>query len=257
MKDTLDDRYVRADDYASRVDSLEFSKQVWSVFAQFAEPRSGSEIVSALRLPPDAVKTALRRLEDSKLIRKQAPGSAPASGRPAAGSQAAKPSPAKAAPAKAAPTAPAAPAAKASAAPAKPASASAGRHVVTIAPASEPTVPPVVSLRLASERASKPQAPLVNLKLGGPAAALAPCPPWKLRPILDAIGAHAGGGVAGQLLVYKVFLQLPPDLLKAAGLESLSVVDDKFTVTHPSLRPALVEAARRHANFDITPLLAA
>ncbi len=246
MKDTLDDRYVRADDYASRVDSLEFSNQVWSVFGQFSQPRSGAEIASALRLAPEAVQTALRRLVDNKLIRKQTPGAAPAAkAAPAAAKTASAPSPAK-------------PAGKTAPAPAAPAAAAAGKRVVTIAPATAPTTAPVVFLRLASERAPKaPKAPLVNLKLGGTAAAQASCAPWKLRPILDAIGAHAGGGVAGQLLVYKVFLQLPPDLLKAAGLESLSVVDDHFTVTHPSLRPALVEAARRHANFDITPLLAA
>jgi hypothetical protein len=248
MKDTLDDRYVRADDYASRVDSLEFSNQVWSVFGQFSQPRSGTEIASALRLAPEAVQTALRRLVDSKLIRKQAPGAASAAKVAPPAKTASAPSPAKPA-AKAAPASAPAPAA---------APAAAGKRVVTIAPAAAPATAPVVSLRLSSERALKaPKAPLVNLKLGGPAAAPEPCAPWKLRPILDAIGAHAGGGVAGQLLVYKVFLQLPPDILKAAGLESLSVVDDHFTVTHPSLRPALVEAARRHANFDITPLLAA
>ena len=106
----------------------------------------------------------------------------------------------------------------------------------------------------------------MSLRVGRPVVAAAAAPAaqtadsstsWKLRPILDAIAKTKGGGVPGQLLVYKVFLQLPPDLLKAAGLTSISAVDDKFTVTHPALRSAIVEAAKVHANIDINALMAA
>lgn len=120
----------------------------------------------------------------------------------------------------------------------------------------------MVFLRLGSERAlNAPSSSTVNLRLSrfeeAPAASGGASVSWKLRPILDAIGASVGGGIPGQLLIYKVFLQLPPDLLQAAGLQSLSAVDEHFTVTHPALRNALVEAARRHASIDVASLVAA
>lgn len=126
-----------------------------------------------------------------------------------------------------------------------------------------PAVPAEVTLRLASDRlAFANSAPLVNLRItraGMQDQSVAPSPDadkgWRLRPILDAIGAHAGGGVAGQLLVYKIFLQLPPDLLKAVGLKSLNDVDDQFTVRLPALRAAIADAARKHANLDVATLV--
>jgi hypothetical protein len=90
-----------------------------------------------------------------------------------------------------------------------------------------------------------------------PAPASTPDSGLRLRPVLDAIGAKAGGGVAGQLLVYRVFLQIPTELMRAAGLNSLNLVDDQFTLRHPELRAALADTARRHAGVDIEALAAA
>jgi hypothetical protein len=89
------------------------------------------------------------------------------------------------------------------------------------------------------------------------APAAAPASRWRLRPIIDAISAHAGGGIPGQLLVYRVFLQIPSNLLQNAGIHSLSLVDDNFTVNHAPLRAAILDAARVHASVELTPLLAA
>ena len=90
-----------------------------------------------------------------------------------------------------------------------------------------------------------------------PSAPISSAKGLRLRPILDAIGAKAGGGVAGQLLVYRVFLQIPTKLMQAAGLHSLNLVDDHFTIPNPSLRAALAEAARQHAGVDIDALTTA
>lgn len=114
---------------------------------------------------------------------------------------------------------------------------------------------PVVSLRLGNAPAAAPQ---VSLRLGGaPVAGGKPAPAalgWKLRPVLDAIGATAGGGVPGQLLVLKVFLQVPADLLKQAGIQSVNTVGADFVVTDPRLRAAIIDAAKKHANIDVAPL---
>lgn len=122
------------------------------------------------------------------------------------------------------------------------------------------TASPVVFVRFVSDKAAKTLAkPVVNLRVGryvkpvsSASEAAATIKPWKLRPVLDLISAKAGGGFAGQLLVYKVFLQLPPDLLQAAGLSSLNAVDEDFVVTHPELRTAIIEAAQRHAGVDVS-----
>ena len=115
--------------------------------------------------------------------------------------------------------------------------------------------PLVISLRLGAAPSSA--APQVSLRLGGAADAGKPAPAaagWKLRPVLDAIGATAGGGVPGQLLVIKVFLQVPADLLKQSGIQSINTVAPDFTVTDPRLRAAIIDAAKKHANVDVTAL---
>lgn len=98
----------------------------------------------------------------------------------------------------------------------------------------------------------------VSLRLGSPVAAGVAASPatagWKLRPALDAIAASAGGGIPGQLLLLKVFLQIPPDLLKAAGIESATSIPPDFVLTDSRFRDKLIEAAREHASVDIAPL---
>lgn len=108
----------------------------------------------------------------------------------------------------------------------------------------------VVSIRIVP---AIPRAPaLVSFRLGEARAAVAPAV-WKLRPALDAIAATAGGGVPGQLLVYKLFLLIPPDLLKASGIESVNAIGPDFQFTDPRLRDTLIGIAREHVSLDLAP----
>lgn len=116
----------------------------------------------------------------------------------------------------------------------------------------------IVAIRLSPAALPAPAA--VSLRIGAPRAsavtvAAAPAG-WKLRPALDAIAAAAGGGVPGQLLLLKIFLQLPPDLLKSAGIESLSSVGPGTLITDTRLRDALVAAGRAQASVDVAPFFA-
>ncbi len=281
MKNNFDERYVRTEDFASLVKGMEFAPQVWAVFAQLEQPRSVNEIASALKQPVSEVDGGVRRLLDGKLIRKEAvgwtdfaatSGSTPPLPAVASNASAKKPVSAPAAPAKPTAGAPAAKSGPATKAPtSSPAAVAPSSVPVVVSPVSAATYTPitaaaetgtpVVFLRLASTRLSKaPQAPVVALRVSRtppPEAVTDSASGWRLRPILDAIAARAGGGVPGQLLVYKVFLQLPPDLLKAAGIHSISAVSDNFVVTQPALQKAIVDAARKHAEIDVTPPLAA
>jgi hypothetical protein len=114
----------------------------------------------------------------------------------------------------------------------------------------------IVSIRIAPAAPRTPAS--VSLRLGAPPAesaapAAVAVKGWKLRPALDAIGAAAGGGIPGQLLICKVFLLIPPDILKGAGVESVSSVGPDFVLTDTRLRDTLVQAARVHASVDLSP----
>ncbi len=113
----------------------------------------------------------------------------------------------------------------------------------------------VVSIRIASSVARAPAA--ISLRIGKPRPAAAKPGSWKLRPALDAISATAGGGIPGQLLLLKLFLKIPPDILKASGIESVSAVGPDFEFTDTRLRDSLLEIAKTNASIDLTPHLPA
>ncbi len=77
---------------------------------------------------------------------------------------------------------------------------------------------------------------------------------WPLRPIIDAILRHGGGGVSGQLLAYRVFLRVPADLLDRAGLHSLNLVADDFLLRDPELYAALSQSIRDVAGLDMAEI---
>ena len=230
------DRYQRSDDFEARAEGLQLSPVIWSVFARLDQPRQAQEIATLLQLDVEAASAALRRRLRLKLIRKHL-----LNWRDYAATQPA-PAPAIAAPAE--PVIVAAPAA------ARPAPAIPTPGTVALARPSASN--PVISIKITST-APRPL-PAISLRLGRQQ------PPtvsgWKLRPVLDAISARSGGGIAGQLLVYRVFLQIPTELMHAAGIHSLSLVDDGFTLSHHPFRAALIAAAQRCASVDVSPLLA-
>lgn len=266
----LADRYIRCEDFTDRIDGVELAPEVWAVFAQLAQSRTAAELAAHLKLDVEAVNAAIRRLVRRKLIRKHALTwrDYAATAAPFATATTFESPSAPAAVPAATLTAVAAPYAPSRSVPPSyvqpaPAAAEKPRSPIIslrIASAATPVRPaPAISLRIASAPRSTSDASALNLHLspstaaGGDRAA----PGLRLRPILDAIGAKAGGGVAGQLLVYRVFLQIPTELMQAAGIHSLNLVDDHFTLTHPELRAALAETARRHAGVDIEALASA
>lgn len=250
MKTALADRYIRSDDFATRIDGVELAPEIWAVFAQLAQARNASEIAATLKLDIEAVQAALRRLSRRKLIQKHVLGwhaYAAANTSPAAEPNVRN-------------TNIAAPAAFVEPPSASPSPVVSPVLSVSVTPPPAPPALPLLRFRIASDRPPAP-APVIRLRIASPGAVITAAPEaasskWRLRPVLDAIGAKAGGGVAGQLLVYRVFLNVPSDLMQAAGLHSLSFVDDHFVATHAPLRAAIVKAARTHAGLDVAPLLA-
>lgn len=73
----------------------------------------------------------------------------------------------------------------------------------------------------------------------------------RLRPLLDAITRKGGGGLNGQLLVYRVFLRVPPTMMYSAGIQSLSLVDDSTVIHDDGFYNAIRTAARSVASLDL------
>ncbi len=75
--------------------------------------------------------------------------------------------------------------------------------------------------------------------------------PRKLRPLIEAITRKGGGGLNGQLLVYRVFLRVPPALMFNAGIKSLSLVDDSLELQDEETYSVIRAAAQSVASIDL------
>lgn len=257
----LSDAFVRSPDCAAYLVDLKLPPELWAVFALAEQPVTAEQVVARTGLDLETAKLALRRLARRKLIQKHivgwqdyinaSPAAAPVAPASVVAPLAPMPAPVIApAPAVAA----AAPVIIASPAPVAPTPA-----LVRLSAAPKPSVVTeiVFSLRSATADARRREAAtgLIEFKLtrtASPAAA-SPGTGRKLRPILDAIIEKGGGGLQGQLLAYRVFLRIPSGIAAAAGLSSLSLVDDDFTVQDPRLIDALFESARTVAGLESLP----
>lgn len=218
MNSPFDERHIRLDDFESRVASVEFSPEIWAVLAQLGQPATANQVALLVNQSPDEVLKAFALLVPVRLIRKEVIGWAQFVARPVA----------------------------------KPV-------VVVRCPAPKALIEngagPLVSVRLGTVPSDRP---LVNVRLGGPLQRgdKTAVSGWRLKPVLDAIAGSVGGGIPGQLLLCKVFLQVPPGLLKSSGIASATSVDAEARITDPLLRAAIISAARIHAKVDVAALAA-
>ena len=118
-----------------------------------------------------------------------------------------------------------------------------------------PTVPTAPSAASAAKPAGPAEGKRVSFSLrrgettaSPPAPAAPPPAPAKpaqehrLKPLLDFITAHSGGRTVGQLAAYRVFLKVPNDLLRQAGIKSLNLVSEDFAVHDVHLWRVLLNA---------------
>lgn len=356
---TTADKFVRSEDFASRLDNVFLPNEAWAVFAQLEQPATPAQIAQQAELPLDEVLTALNTLVEHKLIRKQllswrdflaqkqgdsghtggattsAPKTAPvaeatAAGRPGAAlagwpKPSAPPVPTESAPTEEVPPVsaernppatdeqPARPAdpppiAATLAAAVEPAAAEPPASVVpdpvaapeppsarVIMPPATPEPPPVFSDFPSPPKTARAEAPApapaaATTEATAPAAEtvlpvtfsianeqarferraatamtisfrITPAPKaeqttWKLRPLLKAIEQKGGGGLPGQLLVYRVFIHVPAEMMHAAGIQSLSLVDDNVVVRDRAFYDALCQAAHAVASLDLRTVAA-
>lgn len=254
----LSDAFVRSPDCATYLIDLKLPPELWAVFALTEQPVTAEQVVDRSGLDLETAKLALRRLARRKLIQKHVLGwqdyikAGPVAAPAPAPVFAPAPAVVATAPVVAAAVVAPAPAIVASPAPVAPTPA-----LVRLSATPKPPVVTEVVFTLRSAQADARRraaaAGIIEFKLTRTAAPSATVAGRKLRPILDAIIEKGGGGLQGQLLAYRVFLRIPSEIAAAAGLSSLSLVDDDFIVEDPRLIDALFEAARTVAGLESLP----
>jgi hypothetical protein len=78
----------------------------------------------------------------------------------------------------------------------------------------------------------------------------------RLKHLIDFITKQAGGGTAGQLAVYHVFLKVPLNLLHAAKIGSLQLIDETVEIDSPPLTHVILAAVRETLGVDYVPSMA-
>ena len=119
-------------------------------------------------------------------------------------------------------------------------------------PQDETGAPPPVAVAFAITRATPPTArPAVPAPAAGTDIAADDTadalsggdePPLNLKQLIDYVTQHAGGGLRGKLAVYRLFLRVPNEQIRAAGIDSLNFVDDRFEIGDSAMRNAILEA---------------
>jgi hypothetical protein len=122
--------------------------------------------------------------------------------------------------------------------------------------ASTAATPAPVAPAVSAPQASTPRPPAIqappplppSVRLGTPAVATA-VPPlkstgrsMKLSAVVDFITSLVGNIAIGQILVYRVFLRVPPELLMAEDIASVYLVNDSSLITGEKLQKAIADA---------------
>jgi hypothetical protein len=97
-----------------------------------------------------------------------------------------------------------------------------------------PPLPPSTLALTPAEPVSFEVAKAPPLKMEGRA--------MKLSAVVDFITSLVGNLAIGQILVYRVFLRVPPELLMAEDIASVYLVNDSSLITSEKLQKAIIDA---------------
>ena len=111
------------------------------------------------------------------------------------------------------------------------------RAPILAPPAPKPSLPPPLKAQPA------PVAAIIT----PPAPPLAPQPargagPMRLKAVVDFIVSQVGNSSLGQLVVYRVFLRVPPQLLQAEDIASVHLLNDQSVVKTEALKQAIASS---------------
>jgi hypothetical protein len=84
-----------------------------------------------------------------------------------------------------------------------------------------------------------------------PPSGSAPRPPMRLSAVVDFITSLVGNISLGQLLVYRVFLRVPPELLLAEDVASVHLAHDTSLIKGDKLQRAIADAVQAVAKRQL------
>ena len=249
MNTSGQETYIQSPDFERLAEGQSLSEELWLIAFALAKPATTAELASACNVTSDAAAQAVAQLQACGLIRKQTltfkeflakrNGAQPAVDKT---EPVVIPIPQ--------PVARQAP-------PAQPASTT-GTYSIRVGfmPVSQTSETPVFITRFGGDRMPgfataveeiRPVIVPIKAKPKKPSSNS----PMKLRPVINAIETKGGGGISGQLLVYRVFLRVPFGSLYDEGITSLKLVDENSTVRNPDLKAAILDAAREVAGVEL------
>jgi len=112
-------------------------------------------------------------------------------------------------------------------------------------------VPPAVVLHQPKAVNASSPTPASPAEVKSAALPIAPPPltapklprgPMRLSAVVDYLTSLASNKALGQLLVYRVFLRVPPELLQAEEIASISLVNDNSLIRSEALQKAIANA---------------
>lgn len=250
MNTSGQETYIQSPDFERLAEAQSLSEELWLIAFALANPATTAELASACNVSPDVAEQAVAELLACGLIRKQTltfkEFLAKRSG--------AQPTAEKTEPVVLAIQQPVVK----QATPAQPAATTAEIYSIRIGfmPVSQTPDQPVFITRFGGDRMPgfttvvekiRPVAVPTKAKVKKPSSNS----PMKLRPVINAIETKGGGGISGQLLVYRVFLRVPFGSLYDEGITSLKLVDENSMVRNPDLKAAILDAAREVAGVEL------
>jgi hypothetical protein len=249
MNTSGQETYIQSPDFERLAEAQSLSEELWLIAFTLAKPATTAELTSACNLTPDATAKALAHLLACGLIRKQTltfkeflakrNGAQPVVEKTESIVPAIQPPVME------------------QVIPAQPAPASEIYSIrLGLLPVSQTPATPIFVTRFGGERMPGFVTVVEEIRpVAVPARAKSKKPstnsPMKLRPVINAIETKGGGGISGQLLVYRVFLRVPFGSLYDEGITSLKLVDENSMVRNPDLKAAILDAAREIAGVEL------
>jgi hypothetical protein len=237
--------YIQSPDFERLAEEQSLSEELWLIAFALAKPATTAELAQACNLTPVAADKAVTELLASGLIRKKTLTFKEFLAK--RNNAQAKTEKAEAIVVAPSPTA-------SPSAPALPGEIYSIR--IGVMPVSKAVANPVFATRFGGDRLPGFAVATEEIRsIAVPTKAKPKKPsassPMKLRPVINAIETKGGGGISGQLLVYRVFLRVPFGSLYDEGITSLKLVDENSTVRNPDLKAAILDAAREVAGVEL------
>jgi hypothetical protein len=227
MKTAIPDRYLRIEEFDRHADGIDFPVEVWATAAQLTDVRTSEELQKITGLDSLMIEDALARLISRGLVKKHLvswqdfanSGQGPLADTTLDST-----------------------------------------HTQEIAETTPELANCKVSLRLGQVVMPQVSKNLLNARIGKlltsihqPALAAPPTDHHLLKDVVDQITRHASDAIAGQLLVYQVFLRIPLKLLKAEGINSLRFLDQKTVIKSQELYELICDAAHEVLGITLPP----